>query len=1054
MTWPVPLPAETGDEVADLAAFAAWEQAREQHFHPERFGSDGARLEVPRGFVYYLGVPEASWLGKRDDALRSVPKFVSAARLHRYRSPGERWPVRMAGRGAVALPHYGIDSGAYIALTGTNKNVPWFAEDDDYGSMILRFIDNNGWYPDFVAPQDLPCEPPVLAVTGLTVRDHQDLTTDSYLWLVREFPMVPWIPVLQGWEPGDHADHANMYADAGVDLAACHRVGVGSICRLTELGGLVERIGHLEDLAASGLKLHGFGIKTSALPLIGHLLASADSMAWSRHVRHNHTRLPGCTHVGDCRNCYRYAVHWREKVLASLPTPQEAAMTLTRSKPAPKPSLFDDLAGFDLPAATVPAPRRPFRPARVPAPRAAAPAEDLFAGLVADFGQPSDLPRVIALADAEWGQYGEISGAFAPDGSKTKTRRGYITQVPRIATDGEGGTDKPRFRGKPMLSFTFELPAGNRDDDEGFHIGMLARPDTKFVLYPEPPNQPWTGQMRLSRRMAAADLRPGDVFYLWRERSDQDVRANVDNRARRHVQSEPQLGAGGQVCNVGVLVDGKGPVVTRQLPAYDYVDVEDPREFPWVQGHAVSTVPLPPDKGAKHGWFGWACVCGETSNRGRWSHADLAQSMGDEHAATASPEPGGPAGGVVAAVTVGDGLDEFRAVLARAALDGTTLRLPPEDLPADVWQALHKQLKQMGASGGSRKGQPYRFETDRTGDLRAFIAGGPWPKPERTTAGWVRTPDKLAASVVAQFVDFTGVGPSDVVRMLEPSAGDGALIRAFLKACPGMPVITAIEPSGDRRADLHALADKAGQRKFAAVHGGTLEEYAKSPSAAGRFNLALMNPPYSVTGNRTIWMDHVRLAWGMLADGGRLVAILPDVDWTTGKPAGLLAELGGDVQTETLPPRSFRESGTDFGTCVLAATKPPGGVLAARKLYAASIYRPAEGEPVQVGEVRLTRTDVTRCPVQQFHSFGGGEKVVRYVGRCIVCTVSCWSDGDNSPLGALGMQAVYPLLAEEHDMEGPDVCLCWTCCDSGIMHRRGEERARALWTAQTTVGAL
>lgn len=347
MAWSVPLPPETGDEAADLAAFLAWEQAMERRHHPDRFGADGERLPVPRQFTYYLGVPEPSWLGRCD----GVPKFVSAARFDRYVTGGDRWPVRSAST-------YAIDSGAYIALTGSNKTVPWFDDPDVYGGKILRFIDNTGYPPEFAAIQDFPCEPPAQRATGLTVRDHQDLTTDSYVWMVREFPMVPWIPVLQGEKPGDHVDHANMYADRGIDLASCHRVGVGSICRLTELDGLLERINQLEDLAAQGLKLHGFGLKTDALPLIGHVLASADSMAWSAHVRHNARRnpirLPDCTHVGDCRNCYRYAVHWYERVLARLTDPGHT-----------DPGLFSELP--DRHAAPPPRRPRPLRRGRAPA---------------------------------------------------------------------------------------------------------------------------------------------------------------------------------------------------------------------------------------------------------------------------------------------------------------------------------------------------------------------------------------------------------------------------------------------------------------------------------------------------------------------------------------------------------------------------------------------------------------------------------------------------------------------------------------------------------------
>ncbi len=96
MAWPVPMPEATGDEAADLAAFLAWEQAMERHYHPDRFGTDGQRLPQPRPFDYYLGVPEPSWLGKLDKGpdgaylCVGIPKFVSAARLARYRTDGDR----------------------------------------------------------------------------------------------------------------------------------------------------------------------------------------------------------------------------------------------------------------------------------------------------------------------------------------------------------------------------------------------------------------------------------------------------------------------------------------------------------------------------------------------------------------------------------------------------------------------------------------------------------------------------------------------------------------------------------------------------------------------------------------------------------------------------------------------------------------------------------------------------------------------------------------------------------------------------------------------------
>jgi hypothetical protein len=164
------------------------------------------------------------------------------------------------------------------------------------------------------------------------VREHQQLTLDNYLYLREEFYFLPWSPVLQGWEADGYLEHAAMYEAAGVDLAAVHRVRVGSICRRRHVPSIVRVI---EQFAARGFRMHGFGVKTAALPIIGHLLASADCQAWSDTARRDRIRLPECTHLSktgelnDCRNCLRRALHWRERVLESLRAGQTGAVQLT-----------------------------------------------------------------------------------------------------------------------------------------------------------------------------------------------------------------------------------------------------------------------------------------------------------------------------------------------------------------------------------------------------------------------------------------------------------------------------------------------------------------------------------------------------------------------------------------------------------------------------------------------------------------------------------------------------------------------------------------------------
>lgn len=333
------------------------EQRRTQwEAHVARFGLGPARWDTPWGsitpwtvsefhpdparrMVFYLGVGHPHHLNSSP-----VPLFLSATTLARYRRRGEQFPVRIGGAGWAG------DSGAFTALTGSNPAHPWHLDPDDYGGLWVRLIEDIG-PPNFVAIQDWPCEPAARARTGLTVYEHQQQTLDNYLYLVEEFPMVPWIPVLQGWHAWQYEQHAAMYEQAGVALADCHRVGLGSVCRRASDVDIAELV---TRLAGRGLRLHGFGVSINGLRRVGHLLASSDSQAWSATARREHVRLPGCRHwtrrdssgvvrLGDCRNCFRYALVYREEVMDAV---RHAAR---RAGQAPVPL-------FDLPA--TPGPRR------------------------------------------------------------------------------------------------------------------------------------------------------------------------------------------------------------------------------------------------------------------------------------------------------------------------------------------------------------------------------------------------------------------------------------------------------------------------------------------------------------------------------------------------------------------------------------------------------------------------------------------------------------------------------------------------------------------------
>jgi hypothetical protein len=248
-----------------------------------------AQAGSPR-MIFYLGTHEAHWLGRA-----SFPLFVSHMRL-RQRKTLPRAACRWA-----------LDSGGFTQLS---QHGNWTFTPRQYAASAHRYAGEIG-HLDFAAPMDWMCEPFILARTGRTVTEHQIESVNSYLELRMLDDTLPWIPVLQGWQPDDYLRCADLYAAAGIDLAAQPRVGIGSVCRRqdTALGDWIIR-------SLAPLRLHGFGIKTGGLLRSGHRLASADSMAWSYNAR-RHPPLPGCAHK-SCANCPAWAARWRQRALIRL----------------------------------------------------------------------------------------------------------------------------------------------------------------------------------------------------------------------------------------------------------------------------------------------------------------------------------------------------------------------------------------------------------------------------------------------------------------------------------------------------------------------------------------------------------------------------------------------------------------------------------------------------------------------------------------------------------------------------------------------------------------
>ncbi|WP_019901588.1 hypothetical protein [Salinispora arenicola] len=256
-----------------------------------------------------LGTHQPGWLGKA-----GVPLFVSDTRLRVYKTLPR-----------AAAP-WACDSGGFTELQKFGR---WTIGPREYVARLRRYRDEIGGL-SWAAPQDWMCEPIVInggqvgpirfAGSHLSVAEHQRRTVLNFAQLRDLAPDLPIVPVVQGWKADDYLRCVDLYASLlQLDLSKEPLVGLGSVCRRQGTKGAGQILRGLHRYGVR--RLHGFGFKTLGLSAYGHLLTSADSLAWSDVARKlRRPALPQCAAAGrhkNCANCLPYALQWRTRVLAA-----------------------------------------------------------------------------------------------------------------------------------------------------------------------------------------------------------------------------------------------------------------------------------------------------------------------------------------------------------------------------------------------------------------------------------------------------------------------------------------------------------------------------------------------------------------------------------------------------------------------------------------------------------------------------------------------------------------------------------------------------------------
>lgn len=247
--------------------------------------------------------------------------------------------------------------------------------------------------------------------------------------------------------------------------------------------------------------------------------------------------------------------------------------------------------------------------------------------------------------------------------------------------------------------------------------------------------------------------------------------------------------------------------------------------------------------------------------------------------------------------------DAVRDVLSRSTITADRVVLPPGQLDRKLYEQVNKALE--GAGGKwNRSAKAHVFDRDPREALGLAIETGKATNVKQALQAFY-APDALADRVAV----LAELQPG--MRVLEPSCGDGALVRAVLRREPKLGLIHVIDIDTPAWSKVCALTQAGSSGDFLRI----------TPAELGLFDVVVMNPPFTKGQD----MAHVLHAWTFLKPGGRLVAITSP-GWRTGRTKAATEfrnfARAFAVHEDDVPAGTFCESGTDVATVLLVMKRP------------------------------------------------------------------------------------------------------------------------------------
>lgn len=243
---------------------------------------------------------------------------------------------------------------------------------------------------------------------------------------------------------------------------------------------------------------------------------------------------------------------------------------------------------------------------------------------------------------------------------------------------------------------------------------------------------------------------------------------------------------------------------------------------------------------------------------------------------------------------------QVQEILQKCTVEGMVVKLPPGNLDRNLYMKVAKALEGIGGKWKGAKIMGFVFPVDPT-EMLNEIAGGKKINLKKDFQ-FFATPPALCDKIVSM------ASINEKHSILEPSAGDGAIVKAINREIPNK-IVDCFELMGVNRTILEKNPN------VNLIGNDFITEQVDR-----KYDRIIANPPF--TNNQDI--DHLYKMYDCLKDGGRVVCITSTHwqnssnkketefrKWLTNKGA----------KTEDVSSGQFKESGTMVPTVIIVINK-------------------------------------------------------------------------------------------------------------------------------------